>query len=196
MRRYKNTLKGEVMVRIGILKDITARGKLREVIDFVKDFRENGKKIILFCNLHEIVDRLLQAFPSAVCVTGRQDMQQKQSGHRRFPTESQDGRHHLLHQGRSGGYHVDSVKQCRFYRATVDIRRLRPSREPGTSYRPKGLRELLLPAWPQDHRPEALQDHRGEKTYKQRRAWRGGQYTNKHRRYDGPDIRRDRGRRE
>ena len=52
---------------------------MREVIDFVKDFRENGKKIILFCNLHEIVDRLLQAFPTAVCVTGRQDMQQKQA---------------------------------------------------------------------------------------------------------------------
>ena len=87
LRRYKEaddekvqkSLKGEVMVRIGILKDITARGKLREVIDFVKDFRENGKKIILFCNLHEIVDRLLQAFPTAVCVTGRQDMQQKQA---------------------------------------------------------------------------------------------------------------------
>lgn len=87
LRRYKEaddekvqkSLKGEVMVRIGILKDITARGKLKDVIDFVKDFRENGKKIILFCNLHEIVDRLLQAFPSAVCVTGRQDMQQKQA---------------------------------------------------------------------------------------------------------------------
>lgn len=67
------------MVRIGILKDITARGKLKEVIDFVKDFRENGKKIILFCNLHEIVDRLLAAFPSAVCVTGRQNMEEKQA---------------------------------------------------------------------------------------------------------------------
>lgn len=87
LKRYKEaddekiqkSLKGEVMVRIGILKDITARGKLKEVIDFVKDFRENGKKIILFCNLHEIVDRLLAAFPSAVCVTGRQNMQEKQA---------------------------------------------------------------------------------------------------------------------
>lgn len=87
LKRYKEvddekiqkSLKGEVMVRIGILKDITARGKLKEVIDFVKDFRENGKKIILFCNLHEIVDRLLAAFPSAVCVTGRQNMQEKQT---------------------------------------------------------------------------------------------------------------------
>ena len=87
LKRYKEaddekiqkSLKGEVMVRIGILKDITARGKLKEVIDFVEDFRENGKKIILFCNLHEIVDRLMIAFPSAVCVTGRQNMQEKQA---------------------------------------------------------------------------------------------------------------------
>ena len=87
LKRYKEaddekiqkSLKGEVMVRIGILKDVTARGKLKEVIDFVKDFRENGKKIILFCNLHEIVDRLLAAFPSAVCVTGRQNMEEKQA---------------------------------------------------------------------------------------------------------------------
>lgn len=87
LKRYKEaddekiqkSLKGEVMVRIGILKDITARGKLKEVIDFVKDFRENGKKIILFCNLHEIVDRLMIAFPFAVCVTGRQNMQEKQA---------------------------------------------------------------------------------------------------------------------
>lgn len=87
LKRYKEagdekiqkSLKGEVMVKIGILKDITARGKLKEVVEFVKDFRENGKKIILFCNLHEIVDRLLAAFPSAVCVTGRQNMEEKQA---------------------------------------------------------------------------------------------------------------------
>lgn len=87
LKRYKEaddekiqkSLKGEVMVRIGILKDITARGKLKEVIDFVNDFRENGKKIILFCNLHDVVDRLLVAFPSAVCVTGRQSMEEKQT---------------------------------------------------------------------------------------------------------------------
>lgn len=77
--KIQKSLKGEVMVKIGILKDITARGKLKEVVDFVKDFRENKKKIILFCNLHEIVDRLLAAFPSAVCVTGRQNMQEKQA---------------------------------------------------------------------------------------------------------------------
>lgn len=76
--KIANAMRGEVMVRIGILRDIAARGKLREVVDFVKDFRENGKKIIIFCNLHEIVDRLKIAFPHAVSVTGREDMRQKQ----------------------------------------------------------------------------------------------------------------------
>lgn len=76
--KIANAMRGEVMVRIGILRDIAARGKLREVVDFVKDFRENGKKIILFCNLHDIVDRLKIAFPHAVSVTGREDMKQKQ----------------------------------------------------------------------------------------------------------------------
>jgi SWI/SNF-related matrix-associated actin-dependent regulator 1 of chromatin subfamily A len=76
--KIANAMRGEVMVRIGILRDIAARGKLREVVEFVKDFRENGKKIILFCNLHDIVDRLKIAFPHAVSVTGREDMKQKQ----------------------------------------------------------------------------------------------------------------------
>ena len=121
LRRYKEaddekvqkSLKGEVMVRIGILKDITARGKLREVIDFVKDFRENGKKIILFCNLHEIVDRLLQAFPSAVCVTGRQDMQQKQASIDAFQRNPKTDVIICSIKPRRR-VSRDSVKQCRF----------------------------------------------------------------------------------
>jgi len=77
--KIQRSLRGEVMVRIGILKDITARGKLRQIIEFVQDFRENGKKIILFCNLHDVVDALKRAFPKAVCVTGRENMEQKQA---------------------------------------------------------------------------------------------------------------------
>lgn len=76
--KIQKSLKGEVMVRIGILRDIAARGKLKEVVEFVQDFRESGQKLIIFCNLHDIVDRLLVAFPHAVCITGRQNMTEKQ----------------------------------------------------------------------------------------------------------------------
>jgi SWI/SNF-related matrix-associated actin-dependent regulator 1 of chromatin subfamily A len=77
--KIQKSLKGEVMVRIGILRDISARGKLKSVVEFVKDFLENDKKIVIFCILHDIVDKLLQAFPKAVCITGRQNMAEKQA---------------------------------------------------------------------------------------------------------------------
>ena len=76
--KIEKALRGEVMVRINILRQISARGKVRDVIEFVKDFRENGKKIILFCSLHEVVDQLKRYFPTAVSVTGRDSQDEKQ----------------------------------------------------------------------------------------------------------------------
>ena len=81
LQKYKDAddeKRGEVMVRINILRQISARGKVRDVIEFVKDFRENGKKIILFCSLHEVVDQLKRYFPTAVSVTGRDSQDEKQ----------------------------------------------------------------------------------------------------------------------
>ena len=75
--KIEKALRGEVMVRINILRQISARGKVRDVIEFVKDFRENGKKI-LFCSLHEVVDQLKRYFPTAVSVTGRDSQDVKQ----------------------------------------------------------------------------------------------------------------------
>lgn len=76
--KIAKALRGAVMVRINVLRQISARGKVRDVIEFVKDFRENGKKIILFCSLHEVVDQLKYYFPTAVSVTGRESPDEKQ----------------------------------------------------------------------------------------------------------------------
>lgn len=76
--KIAKAMRGEVMVRINILRQISARGKVRDVIEFVKDFQENGKKIILFCSLHEVVDQLKRYFPTAVSVTGRDSQDEKQ----------------------------------------------------------------------------------------------------------------------
>ena len=76
--KIEQALRGEAVVKIGLLRNISARGKVRDVIEFVKDFRENGKKIILFCSLHEVVDQLKRYFPTAVSVTGRESPDEKQ----------------------------------------------------------------------------------------------------------------------
>ena len=64
------SLKGEVMVRIGILKNISARGKLNDVVDYVSDIVESGEKIIIFIHLKEVAQHLKKMFPAAVTITG------------------------------------------------------------------------------------------------------------------------------
>ena len=72
-------MSGEIMVKMGELKRISALGKLNEVVDFTHEVLDGGEKLILFCNLHAIVDELLMKFPKAVTVTGRDTDTQKQA---------------------------------------------------------------------------------------------------------------------
>lgn len=85
LRQYRNasdeqirkSLRGEIMVRIGVLKNISARGKINDVVDFVNDIKESGEKIILFCHLHEVADALKTAFPDALTILGTDDFTQR-----------------------------------------------------------------------------------------------------------------------
>lgn len=71
-------MQGEIMVKMGALKQISAKGKLNEVKEFVEEVIEAGEKIILFANLHAIVDEIKKMFPHAVEVTGRLTQEEKQ----------------------------------------------------------------------------------------------------------------------
>ncbi len=95
MRRYKNaddekiarTMRGEVMVRLGQLKAISARGKIKAVSDFIHDVIDGGEKLIMFAYLKEVVDALKKEFPEAVTVTGSDNVAQKQSAVDRFQND-------------------------------------------------------------------------------------------------------------
>lgn len=94
LRVYKNAddeqvsraMRGEVMVRMNILKQIAAKGKIKAVSDFVHDVTDgkDGEKLILFAYLKEVVDALKKEFPDAVTVTGADNMVQKQEAIDRF----------------------------------------------------------------------------------------------------------------
>ncbi len=86
LRSYKNCtqsdverkLRGEIMVKLGILRGISARGKLKAVKEFVDDVMDSGQKLILFCNLKEIVNALKDIYPDAGTVVGSDTMDQRQ----------------------------------------------------------------------------------------------------------------------
>ncbi|MCZ8144887.1 DEAD/DEAH box helicase [Flavobacterium sp.] len=71
-------LRGEIMVRMGALKAISARGKMNEVKEFIHEIIDSGEKLVLFHNLHEIGDEIRRLFPNAVSVNGRMSSEEKQ----------------------------------------------------------------------------------------------------------------------
>lgn len=71
-------MKAEALVQMNVLRQISARGKIKEVQEFVDEILEAGEKLILFCNLKEIVAKLKELYPDAVTVTGSDSMDQRQ----------------------------------------------------------------------------------------------------------------------
>lgn len=80
-------MRGEIMTKMMQLKQISARGKMNEVKEFVNEVLEAGEKLILFCHLHEIVNECLSLWPGAVTITGRDNMQQRQANIDRFQND-------------------------------------------------------------------------------------------------------------
>lgn len=75
----KKKMRMEALNKFMILRSLAAKGKVAQAIDFVHVFLESGKKLVLFCSLHDIVDELKKAFPHAVTVTGRDSSIMKQA---------------------------------------------------------------------------------------------------------------------
>ena len=81
-------LRGEVMVKMGILKQISARGKMEAVCSDIRDLVDSDQKVIVFCSLREIGDRLKEAFPDAVMIRGGMTPDEKDRSVRAFQTDT------------------------------------------------------------------------------------------------------------
>lgn len=95
LRQYKNAsddrvaraMRGQVMVKMGILKQIAAKGKIKAVSEFIHDVIDGGEKLIMFAYLKDVVEALKKEFPDAVTVTGSDNITQKQNAVDRFQND-------------------------------------------------------------------------------------------------------------
>lgn len=95
LRQYKDadddkiqrTIRGAIMVKMGILKQISAKGKVEGAKDIIHNIVDGGQKLIVFCFLKEVVQVLKQEFRHAVTVTGDDTTQQKQHAVDKFQTD-------------------------------------------------------------------------------------------------------------
>jgi SWI/SNF-related matrix-associated actin-dependent regulator 1 of chromatin subfamily A len=72
-------LRGQAMVLIGILKKISARGKIEQVLEHIQEVTDAGEKIVVFCWHKEIVDELKKHLPHAVTVVGSDPQEKRQA---------------------------------------------------------------------------------------------------------------------
>lgn len=86
LREYKKCTDKEIrrkmrmaaLVKFMTLRQLATIGKISQAVEFISNFLSSGKKLIVFCALHELVDELKKRFPDSVTVTGRQSASQKQ----------------------------------------------------------------------------------------------------------------------
>lgn len=76
--KLQRAIRGDIMVRMNILKQVSARGKIDSAVDVIHNTIDGGDKLIVFCFLKEVVAALKREFPQAVTVTGDDNDRQKQ----------------------------------------------------------------------------------------------------------------------
>lgn len=95
LRQYKDCADWEIrrkmcmeaLVKFMTLRSIATMGKIKQAVDFIETFLASGKKLIVFCSLHDIVDALQRRFPRAVQITGRNSGTEKQAAVDKFQND-------------------------------------------------------------------------------------------------------------
>lgn len=64
------SLRGEIMVQMSLLKQISAKGKLESVVEYIEEIVDAGEKIVVFVHHKEVARTLLNHFPEAAVVSG------------------------------------------------------------------------------------------------------------------------------
>ena len=86
--QLENAIRGQVMVRINILKNISARGKINDVCEFIDDIIETGEKLVIFGHLQEVLEKIANRYANkAIKITGSVSQSERQTNVDRFQTD-------------------------------------------------------------------------------------------------------------
>jgi SWI/SNF-related matrix-associated actin-dependent regulator 1 of chromatin subfamily A len=84
----QKSMMGQAMVLMGICKNISARGKLDDVIEHIDEVIGSGEKIGIFIHQKEIANALRAHYPNAVSITGDDSMDSRQRAVDSFQNDS------------------------------------------------------------------------------------------------------------
>jgi len=82
--KARAALRAQALVEINTLKGLTAKGKIKAVIEWVESFLETGQPLVIFGHLHSTIDALAEAFPQAAVLRGEDSIEVRQKAVDRF----------------------------------------------------------------------------------------------------------------
>lgn len=85
----ESTQRAETLVRIEKLRQIAANGKVAAIKEWIEEFAESGKKLVVFATHQEIVDAIAAHFPACVKITGAESKEARQAAVDRFQSNPQ-----------------------------------------------------------------------------------------------------------
>jgi len=78
------TMRAERLAQLGALQRLAARGKLAAALAWIHDFLESGEPLVVFCRHVEVQEAVLQRFPDALHLLGRDSIEAREASVRAF----------------------------------------------------------------------------------------------------------------
>jgi SWI/SNF-related matrix-associated actin-dependent regulator of chromatin subfamily A-like protein 1 len=77
--RIAATLRAERLAQLGTLKRLAARGKLHAALTWIHDFLASGEPLVVFAHHVEVQDAVLERFPHALHLLGRDKVEAREA---------------------------------------------------------------------------------------------------------------------
>ncbi len=82
--KIATTLRAERLAQLGLLKRLAAQGKLQTALTWIHDFLQSGEPLVVFAHHVEIQEAVMERFPDALHLLGRDPIRAREEAVRRF----------------------------------------------------------------------------------------------------------------
>ena len=150
-RKVAAALRAERLAQLNALRRLASRGKGAAALAWIEDFLASDEPLVVFAGHREMQDRLVERFPDALHLLGRDSISAREAAVQALPGRRVAAAR-LRDAGRGPGHHAHARVQRRLPRPRVDARDARPGRGPLPPDRPARRRDRLVPARREDDR--------------------------------------------
>ena len=166
-RKVAAALRAERLAQLNALRRLASRGKGNAALAWIEDFLASDEPLVVFAGHREMQDRLVERFPDALHLLGR-DSIERARGRRPGLPGRRVAAAGLRHARRRPGHHADARVQRRLPRPRVDAGDARPGRGPLPPHRPARRRHGLVPARREDDRRDDARADRAQAARRRR----------------------------